>query len=393
MVIVSMSDPLSPSAGGITPDVIAYLLHADSLAPALVGLQIDGKRPLGRWQEEWLQGKAFQFLPLLRVRADHEVKKRFPISPRFILKLLRHRRAILKPCGSLHVCRTELALPFVVGRRDCPIVVSIGGSSRFLDMCRQHPYYRWRGVRWAYLQLEKYTLRRVDAVVMVSEDAYHDYAERMSFLKNKMFVIPPTVDTDLFRPREKGPMRRKYGFPIDSKLLVYAGRFVPEKRVDALIDSVRLVRQEIPDVALVLVGDGPEMKRLESIAPRDGSVIFTGVLGRELVAEVLSACDVALLFSMFEGMSIFVLESLASGLPVVSTEVGDVPRVVVDGSTGFIVNPPQVDSFADAVIHAIEMSPFAAENCRRVTTNYSPTTITRKVEELHIALWEKYKRA
>ena len=382
---------MSPSAGGITPLVIAYLLNADSLRCALVGLQIGGEGALGKWRKEQIEGKTFQFFSLLRVHSGYELRKRFPISPRFVLKLLRYRRAVLQPCGSLHVCRPELALPFVLGRRDYPIVLTISGSSRFLGMCLQHPYYRWPVVRWLYLQLEKYVLKRVDAVATVSEDAYRDYSERMPFLRDRLFVIPPSVDTDLFRPREKLTLREKFKFPRESKLLVYAGRFVPEKRVGALIDSLRLVRRTIPDVALVLVGDGPETERLEKMAPRDGSVIFMAFLARDELAEVISACDVAVLFSMFEGMSVFVLESLACGVPVVSTEVGDVPRVVVNGLTGFIVKPPRAELFADAVINAIEISGRASENCRRAALNYSPSAIVRRVEELHSMLREQYK--
>lgn len=392
VIIVSMSDPLALSAGGITPVVIAHLRNADSFPPAMVGLQIEGKGPLGRWQKEQVQGKPFQFFPLLRVHSRYESKKRFPISPLFVLKLFRYRKPISELCGSLHVWRVELALPFVFGRRDYPIVVAISGSSRFLEMCIHHPYYKWPLVRWLYLQMEKYVLKRVDAVTTVSEDAYHDYSRRLPFLKGRLSMIPPPVDTDLFRPREKVVLRERLGLPTGQRLLVYAGRFVPEKRVDALIESLHRVRSSVPDVALVLVGDGPEKGRLEKIMPSDGSVVLMGGLGREQVAEVLSACDVAVLFSMFEGMSIFVLESLASGLPVVSTQVGDIPKVVVNGLTGFIVNPPQVESFAAAIIRAIEISTSVAENCRRVAMNYSPAAITRRVEELHIMLREKYKR-
>jgi glycosyltransferase involved in cell wall biosynthesis len=392
LTIVSMSDPLSPAAGGITPDVIAYLSNLETLSPALVGLRIGGTGRAGKWTSEKLGPRAFRFFPLLSFKSKDNWRRRVPIAPIFLLKLFAHRRAILQSCGSLHICRAELALPFVLGKRRCPVVVNIRGASKFLSAGLERSFYELPGARWLLLRLERYVLSRADAVVLVSDEAYRYYVEKMPSLKGRLFLIPPSVDTELFRPRGKADLRAKYCLPEKSRLLVYAGRFVPEKRVDTLIESVRTVRRSIPDAILVLIGNGPEMPRLERMAPRDGSVVFLGVLGREQMAEVLSACDVALLFSMFEGMSLFVLESLACGIPVVSTDVGDVSKVVLDGLTGFIVRVENAEALAETICKALRMETPVSENCRRIAARYASPAITCEVERLHMKLQEGYDR-
>ena len=392
MGIVSMSDPLAPVAGGITPDVIAYLTNLETLSPALVGLRIGGNDTSGEWTQEQLGGKPFQFLALLGIPPEQEHGRRFPIAPRFLFLLFRHWDAIIRHCASLHVCRVELALPFVLLPHRRPLVVNIRGASKFLDSSFKHVFYDLPGAKWLYRQLEKYILKRADAVVVVSEEGYRYYLQRLPCLKDRLLLIPPSVDTDLFHPSEEAGPRGKYGLPLRSKLLVYAGRFVREKRVDAVIHSLSLVRRAFPDAALVLIGDGPENQHLRQIAPGDGSVLFMGTLGRDKVAEVISCCDVAVLFSMFEGMPMFVLESLACGLPVVSTNVGDVSKVVIDGATGYVVRSATAEALAAAVVNTLEL-PSPAENCRRMVTKYGSKYITREVEKLHIMLQERHRYA
>ncbi len=119
--------------------------------------------------------------------------------------------------------------------------------------------------------------------------------------------------------------------------LVTAGRLVPLKRVDGIFEVIAGMK----DVGLLVIGDGPERKRLESRVSELGindRVFFTGEREQRETLALMAACDVFVLNSTHEGLPHVVLEAMTLGLPVVATAVGGTPEVVVDGETGQLVN-------------------------------------------------------
>ena len=127
--------------------------------------------------------------------------------------------------------------------------------------------------------------------------------------------------------------------PIPLKTPVKAvtvGRLVPWKQVDGLIEALR----EIPELGLVVVGNGPERPRLERIAQElgvSGRVYFAGQRSKKETLSLMAACDFFVLNSTHEGLPHVILEAMALGLPVIATSVGGTPEVVQDGETGLLV--------------------------------------------------------
>ncbi len=118
---------------------------------------------------------------------------------------------------------------------------------------------------------------------------------------------------------------------------VTVGRLVPWKQVDGLIEALR----EIPELGLVVVGDGPERPRLERIAQELGvlgRVYFAGQRSKKETLSLMAACDLFVLNSTYEGLPHTVLEAMALGLPVIATAVGGTPEVVRDGETGLLIH-------------------------------------------------------
>jgi glycosyltransferase involved in cell wall biosynthesis len=117
---------------------------------------------------------------------------------------------------------------------------------------------------------------------------------------------------------------------------VTVGRLVPWKRVDRLIEALK----EVPELGLVVVGDGPELSRLEHAAQELGvsdRVCFAGQRSKRETLSLMAACDFFVLNSTYEGLPHTVLEAMALGLPVIATAVGGTPEVVRDGETGVLV--------------------------------------------------------
>jgi glycosyltransferase involved in cell wall biosynthesis len=118
--------------------------------------------------------------------------------------------------------------------------------------------------------------------------------------------------------------------------LVTAGRLVPLKRVDGIIEAVAGMNE----VGLVVIGDGPERKRLESRVLElglAGRVCFAGACGQRETLALMATCDIFVLNSTHEGLPHVVLEAMALGLPVVATDVGGTPELIQHGSNGLLI--------------------------------------------------------
>ena len=141
--------------------------------------------------------------------------------------------------------------------------------------------------------------------------------------------------------------------PVPLKTPVKAitvGRLVPWKRVDRLLEAL----EKIPELGLVVVGDGPERPRLERMAEDLGvsdRVYFAGQRSKRETIGLMAACDFFILNSTYEGLPHVVLEAMALGLPVVATAVGGTPEVVRDGETGILV--PTVDGGLAGVLKRV----------------------------------------
>ena len=160
------------------------------------------------------------------------------------------------------------------------------------------------------------------------------------------------VDTNQFSPVHRKDAVREEIAPGARKILVYTGRLAPEKRLDVLMEAYPRVREALgPEVALVLVGDGPWMARLREQAGE--GVHFLGYRRGLALAEAYAAGDVFAFPSDTETFGNVVTEALASGLPVVAPAKGGVVDSVIPDQTGILVPPRDPDTFADALIRLL----------------------------------------
>ena len=190
------------------------------------------------------------------------------------------------------------------------------------------------------------------AVISVSEELA-DAAIRLGAAQDKLHVIPNGVDTQRFRPRDKAEARRQLGLPAYGRLLVTVAHLGPRKGHEQTLPALAKLDG---DVQLVIVGDDPEGGRrrrvLGGLAVELGireRVVFAGPQPYDLVPAYYNAADASVLASHREGCPNVVLESLASGTPVVATEVGAVPELIEPGVNGRTVPARDADALAEAI--------------------------------------------
>ena len=169
-------------------------------------------------------------------------------------------------------------------------------------------------------------------------------------------VLPNAVDVERFVPRGRA-------FRPD------APHFIVTRNLEAIYDNetalraFALVRARCPDARLTLAGEGPELARLQALAAAldvTAAVRFAGRLGREQVAALYADADVMINPSRVDNTPNSVLESLACGVPVVSTRVGGVPFLVEHGRTALLVPPADSEAMAQALLHLLDHPDTAA---------------------------------
>jgi phosphatidylinositol alpha-1,6-mannosyltransferase len=238
----------------------------------------------------------------------------------------------------------------------------LGLMARRLGLERAVASTHGHEVGWALAPATRQALRRigsqVDVVTYLGEYTRSRLAP--AFGQVDMAQLPSGVDTAAFRPGSGGDVVRARHGLTDRPVIVCVSRLVPRKGQDVLIKALPLVRKEIPDAALLVVGGGPAMPRLTSLVAAAGleqDVVLTGSVPWEELPAHYDAGDV---FAMpcrdrlkgleVEGLGIVFLEASATGLPVVAGRSGGSPDAVLDGTTGHVVDGTSVPSVAAALV-------------------------------------------
>lgn len=171
--------------------------------------------------------------------------------------------------------------------------------------------------------------------------------------EEKIHHISLALDTDYYipaAPEERERLRAQFGL-TDGLAACFTGRLVEEKGLDVLLQAWQEVSRRHPQARLLIVGEGSQRKKLETLAAGSGlggQVRFTGAVAD--TRPYLQACDLYVQSSFTEGLPVSMLEAMACGLPVVATKVGGVGDLLVDRQNGRTVRPHD----AGVIVEALE---------------------------------------
>ena len=198
-----------------------------------------------------------------------------------------------------------------------------------------------------------------------------EYLKSIGIRQTALFVRG--VDCAIFNSNHRSEKCRKE-LGIAGKLaLLYVGRLSPEKDLDILSKAMVRLNEKYHDrIVLVVTGDGPMAEELKKTMP--DNVVFTGYKKGTALAQIYASCDLFAFPSSFETFGNVVLEAMASGLPVVGVNQGGVRGLVNHGTTGYLANPKDNESFAAMIEKLIESDydRFAfGENGRRLARTKS----------------------
>ena len=200
--------------------------------------------------------------------------------------------------------------------------------------------------RWKYSQVDRF---------IASCGAIRDRLARDGIGHARVVVIHDGVDVEFVARMTGASVHAELFLPTNAPVVGNVAALVPQKGHQHLVEAAALVVREVPDARFVIVGEGDLRSSLErQIKDKhlERHVLLAGF--RTDVLEMTKGFDVFAVSSIHEGMCVALVDAMAAGKPAVGTRVGGVPEVIVDGTTGFLVEPRDAEAMAGAIIRLLE---------------------------------------
>jgi len=230
--------------------------------------------------------------------------------------------------------------------------------------------------------------RFFDRIIAVSEDLYQKIV-RKGINKDRLAIIQNGLDPTL--RRNNHTMQVPLDIPRNTRVYAVIGRLFPDKGHKYFLEAFTEVHRRYPDTFGLIVGEGPshdEIKQQVTDCRLDRSVSMCGV--RYDMDNVYEHVDYLVIPSLTEGLPYVLLEAMALGIPVVATTVGDIPKLIDDGRTGYLVAPGEVDQLAEKMSLFMEDPVVAEQMAKRakeiVDNEYSSQRMVQQIEQLYLKI-------
>ncbi len=385
--ILHPHDPCVDYASGVGTMINTFIANApEVLEIKLVGITVEpDRRPVGQWSTVEVGGRAIEQLPLLS--AHPSIRSKVPVSFSYTRKLKKALRRLDLAGGSLLFHRLE------------PAWATTKLPNQQLMFLHYHPEDQvlgkgtevtWRRFPWLYFWLEKKLLPPMDHLWSERSDAIEWWKERYPALQGKADFLPTWADDAIFHvfPEERrAELRRQRcaaaGFDPAKPLCFFAGRFESQKDPMLLMRTWKALESTHPEAQLALAGEGSFGEEMRAYVAEQGMaerIHFAGAQSQHEVAEWLNAADAFTLSSAYEGMPLAMIEALACGAPVASTNIGESPLLVNRPEHGRLVEQHEAEVLARAIAEVLEQ-PRDREACVASARPYTPKQVLAPVYE------------
>ena len=237
--------------------------------------------------------------------------------------------------------------------------------------------------------VRNFIYKRCDLIFAVSNELTHKIKKESGC---NSIIVPNPIDSLFFMPRiYEGNVREKWGLDQKDFVILTVCNLVKYKGVQIIINAINALKNAVKHkVKLVVVGEGIEKKTLENLVVRLGlkqNTIFLGFRNREELLELYNIADLFILASYSEGLPAVLLEAMACENVCISTDVGDVGRVITEGFNGFLVdsgNPMMLTKKIEEIFSLPEkkISSIRKQARKTVTKNYDFRNSTKIMMEM-----------
>ncbi len=256
------------------------------------------------------------------------------------------------------------------------------------------PKYKWllKPKRYAHHLLYRLASRMVSGFIAVSDEVKEAMVKVIGPIQDRITVICNGVDIKRYRqPVDKARMKSQLGLDTTTRLIAVVATLKKPKGHHYMVEAMATIVPQHPDVHALFIGDGELREELQAQVARLNLGQHIHFLGnRNDVSDLLAASELFVLPSLWEGLSMALLEAMAAGKPIVATAVSGTTQVMVPGETGLIVPPGDSQALASAIIHILsdpaQEAQFMGQTARRyVEIHYS----AQKQADEHLALYRR----
>ena len=298
--------------------------------------------------------------------------------------------------GRYHIVHTHSSKAGVLGRlaawlAGTPIIVHTLHSLVFHDYQPSVVNRTWRVIKKICARVTDYYISVSEIIVKKAIAANIAEPERFRTIYSGM-----ELDWFLNAKFDADAVKREFGIPLDAPVVGKIARLFPLKGHDELMDAAPEIVRRVPNVRFFLIGDGILLEHLQKRAVEYGildNFVFTGLIPRERIPEMISAMDVVVHTSLREGLARVLPQSLAMGKPCVSFDIDGAPEVVIDDYTGYLVKPFDNVGLADRVAHLLEDEDLRrklGENGRKhVDPNFRTEKMVADISEVYQMMLER----
>lgn len=238
-----------------------------------------------------------------------------------------------------------------------------------------------RVIRW----VTRYISKKVDKIICHNEDYISIFAS-WGIDREKLVFIPTGIKTEKFSPG-KSDIKKKLKC---KNLVIFWGRLGYQKNIQLLVKAFKNIKTS--DTKLVIIGKGPDMKKLKVLAGEDKNIIFTGYLPDDKLLEYARGADMAVLPSRGESWGSVIGEAMACELPVISPDVGKA-KEFIGGDRGIILKQETAAELAEKIDYLLNNKKIAIEAGKKarkfIVENYRWKEVAQKTEELYKTVIEQ----
>ena len=278
----------------------------------------------------------------------------------------------------IHTHNTQPLLDGVMG-------ALLSGVTRVVhtDHARQFPdKNRYMFMEW----LMSHFVYKMVGVSKQTQQNLHKYEKIPS---RKLMSIENGIDIQRFQIEIDVTLKKKeLALPDKGQVIGVISRLEKVKGITYLLQAMPQIIERIPDITLLIVGDGSEMKQLKTQSKQiriQDHVVFAG--SRHDIPEILQVLDLFLLPSLSEGLPLGLLEAMAAGCPVLASKVGGIPSVIENGKNGLLISPGDPEAIRKGILRLLfdeqQRNRFSDTAFQIIAERFSAEQMSRNYEKLY----------
>ena len=291
-------------------------------------------------------------------------------------------------CDIIHTHSSKMGF---LGR----LAAKLAGVPIVIHTVQGFPFYReghWIAKK-LYLFLERLAGKWTDMLICVSRNDYDNAVTNSITSANRAIVIHNGVNLTKFNPTLTSNLRNEFGFASHTPVIGMIARLDSQKNPQTFVKAAAIVLESIEYAKFICAGDGvlyPEIKQMIDELNIAKSFILTG--WRQDVPELLSTIDIFVIPSLWEGLPLSIIEAMAMGKPVISSDIPGSRELVMHNNTGLLVPPKNPEQLANAIIDLIQNKDkakrFANNGQQLVKEKLDMNRIVEQHEEVYERLYK-----